>query len=83
VFVEVGCKKLVFSCAALALEALRRYYDDPEGVEKEYIERYKWASEPSEPACPAPPSAAERARGSGGRLIGGSHEGLVGGYPGG
>jgi hypothetical protein len=49
VFVHVGCKILVFSCAALALEALKRYYDDPEGVEKEYLGRYKWAEQPSAP----------------------------------
>jgi hypothetical protein len=51
--VEIGCKCIVFTCPAIAFQELQRYYDDPEGVEKEYAERHKWYD-----GSPTPPPLA-------------------------
>ena len=42
--VKIGCQKVVFTKRKKLLKELARYWDDPEAVEKEYLEKHKAAN---------------------------------------
>ena len=73
--VDVGCKTVVFEDLERMIGELRRYYADPDVVEKEYLgkERYRTANgcdQPTPPVCEAnvvPPATGTSACDAGGR----------------
>ena len=38
--VKIGCQKVVFTKRKKLLKELARYWDDPDGVEKEYLNKH-------------------------------------------
>lgn len=50
VIAKVGCKTLTFTSGPAALEAVRRYFENPDEIIKEFSARYGWSL--NEPAPP-------------------------------
>jgi hypothetical protein len=50
--VNVGCKTLVFTSVAIAMQELSLFFENPDATIDEYAKRYGWAREAPAPASP-------------------------------